>query len=241
MDLYLAGSREQVAECFDIMKQLRPHLSENEFVERVQVQKKHGYQLLIARRDDKIIGVAGFVIGQKLAWGKHLYIDDLVTDESRRSAGAGKAMLAWLEEHGKEQQCEQMHLDSGVQRFAAHKFYLRENYTLSPVITFLKCSDHIAMAKLLLPLKHYDEAGRVIPSVALWLCLLRSLRRSYIVFIGALTIPKASEVLLNLFYPSKQDLYLGFMTGIGAVLIAAVCSFRDKIREAGFQWMVCRI
>ena len=131
MQVYLAGSREQVAECYPVMKQLRPHLTEEEFVEQVQVQKKNGYQLLMAVSDEAVIGVAGFVIGQKLAWGKHLYIDDLVTDQGKRSSGAGKAILNWLIEHARQAQCEQIHLDSGVQRFAAHKFYLRENFTIA--------------------------------------------------------------------------------------------------------------
>mgnify|MGYP001071431872 CR=1 FL=1 len=90
------------------------------------------------------------------------------------------------------------------------------------------------MVRLKLPLKHYDEGGRVIPPVAMWLCLA-FLARAYIVFLGSLTIPRHSELMLKLFYPAKQDMYIGFITGIGALLIAVSCSFRDKIREAGFS------
>ena len=131
IDLFLAGSREQVADCFDVMSELRPDLTPEAFVERVQVQKKHGYQLLIASVEGKVIGCAGFSIGHKLAWGKHLYIDDLVTAQKHRSSGAGKAMLEWLENFARDHGCGQIHLDSGVQRFAAHKFYLREDYSIA--------------------------------------------------------------------------------------------------------------
>ncbi|MFQ3219905.1 MAG: hypothetical protein ACI96W_002272, partial [Paraglaciecola sp.] len=36
---------------------------------------------------------AGFVIASKLAWGKHLYVDDLVTAPLRRFTGVGSQML----------------------------------------------------------------------------------------------------------------------------------------------------
>ena len=90
------------------------------------------------------------------------------------------------------------------------------------------------MVRLKMPLKHYDESGRVIPPAVMWLCLA-FLARAYIIFVGSLTIPEHSEVLLKLFYPAKQDLYTGFVTGIGALLIAVSCSFRERIRDNGLS------
>ncbi|MFT4788294.1 MAG: GNAT superfamily N-acetyltransferase [Paraglaciecola sp.] len=74
---------------------------------------------------------AGFVIASKLAWGKHLYVDDLVTAPLRRFTGVGSQMLKWLTDYGAKQQCIQLHLDSGVQPFAAHRFYLRAGFHIS--------------------------------------------------------------------------------------------------------------
>ncbi|MEI8648330.1 GNAT family N-acetyltransferase [Paraglaciecola sp. Hal342] len=34
-------------------------------------------------------------------WGKHLYVDDLVTDENARSNGVGAEMLNWLEHYAR--------------------------------------------------------------------------------------------------------------------------------------------
>ncbi len=75
--------------------------------------------------------VAGFNIGEKLAWGKHIYIDDLVTNEQFRSTGAGAYLMTWFKAYAQEQGCGQIHLDSGVQRFAAHRFYLREHFNIA--------------------------------------------------------------------------------------------------------------
>jgi hypothetical protein len=40
-------------------------------------------------------------------------------------------MLSWLKSHARELGCSQLHLDSGVQRFTAHRFYVREGFKIS--------------------------------------------------------------------------------------------------------------
>ena len=71
------------------------------------------------------------MIETRLAWGKHMYIEDLVTDSERRSQGLGRVMMDWLKSHAREHGCEQIHLDSSVRRFPAHRFYLREGFKIA--------------------------------------------------------------------------------------------------------------
>ena len=54
------------------------------------------------------------------------FIDDLVTNADTRSKGHGRALLDWIGDYGRTRGCTSLHLDSGVQRHAAHRFYLRE-------------------------------------------------------------------------------------------------------------------
>jgi hypothetical protein len=42
---------------------------------------------------------------------------------------ASSAMLDWLHRYARKQGCEQLHLDSGIQREQAHRFYHREGMT----------------------------------------------------------------------------------------------------------------
>ena len=63
--------------------------------------------------------------------GRRLYVDDLVSDETRRSQGAGKMMLDWLEAKARVLGCDVLALDSGVQRQRAHQFYFREGMHIS--------------------------------------------------------------------------------------------------------------
>ena len=74
----------------------------------------------------KVVAVAGFRVMEMLSTGRTLYVDDLVTDETRRSRGYGKAMLDWLQEYARAAGCETFSLDSGTHRQEAHGFYFRE-------------------------------------------------------------------------------------------------------------------
>lgn len=42
-----------------------------------------------------------------------------------------KFLVSWFKSHALATGCEQIHLDSGVQRFAAHRFYLREGFNIA--------------------------------------------------------------------------------------------------------------
>lgn len=122
----LAVTPEEIAACFDVMRELRPHLTPEEFARRVKVQMEEGYHLARLESGGKVRAVTGFRIQHNLVWGRFLYVDDLVTTAEDRSKGHGQALFAWLIERAKSEGCEELHLDSGVQRFPAHRFYLAE-------------------------------------------------------------------------------------------------------------------
>ena len=119
-----ATTDDQIRRCFPVMAQLRPHLDEAEFVARVRRQQQDGYELAFLS-DKKIVkAVAGYRLLESLSWGKFIYVDDLVTGELFRSQGFGQQLFDWLVKRARSRGCDQFHLDSGVQRFGAHRFYL---------------------------------------------------------------------------------------------------------------------
>ncbi len=113
------------------MAQLRPHLVEGEFVARVRRMQGEGFHLAFLEEAGAVRAVAGYRYQDKLFSGKNLYVDDLVTDATQRSHGHGHTLLAWLGDEAKRHGCVQLELDSGVQRFEAHRFYLRERMHIS--------------------------------------------------------------------------------------------------------------
>lgn len=126
MNIRIAESDDEIAACFPVMLALRPHLDVATFVARVRGQQEAGYRLAYLSADDGPEAVAGFRLGENLAWGRFLYVDDLVTAPEQRSLGHGRALLAWLLQFGRDHGCGQLHLDSGAQRHDAHRFYERE-------------------------------------------------------------------------------------------------------------------
>ena len=124
-------SDEAITDCYDVMAELRPHVSRGDFLQKVRAMQADGLRLACIREGGRVVAVAGYRISSNLFCGKHLYVDDLVTAEAERSKGHGKALLAWLRALAVENDCDIFHLDSGVQRKRAHQFYLRERMELS--------------------------------------------------------------------------------------------------------------
>lgn len=131
MNIRPAETDADIARCFPVMRQLRPHLVESEFVARVRRMQREGYQLAFVEDESAVRAVAGYRYQEKLFSGKNLYVDDLVTDTAQRSRGHGKALLHWLIAEARTHGCDNFELDSGVQRFDAHRFYFRERMHVS--------------------------------------------------------------------------------------------------------------
>jgi GNAT superfamily N-acetyltransferase len=127
----LAESDTDIARCFPVTAQLRPHLLEADFVARVRRMQREGFHLAFLESDGVVRAVAGYRFQDKLFSGLNLYVDDLVTDAAERSRGHGRALLAWLVTQARARGCDNFELDSGVQRHDAHRFYLRERMKIS--------------------------------------------------------------------------------------------------------------
>jgi len=133
-----AKTDEEIRRAFPVMAELRPHLVESQFVERVRRQERQrGFVLAYLEADGVVKSVAGYWIAECLAWGKYLYVDDLVTAAHARSQGHGEKLLDWLVAQARAAICDEFHLDSGVQRFGAHRFYLTHGLDIT--------SHHFAM------------------------------------------------------------------------------------------------
>lgn len=124
-------SAAEIASTFAVMQQLRPALLEAEYVARIQHMQQHGYHLAAVVVDGEVQALAGYRFIEMLYAGMLLYVDDLITSANQRSSGHGKALLDWLKTEAKAQGCNELHLDSGVQREQAHKFYFREGLTIN--------------------------------------------------------------------------------------------------------------
>ncbi len=127
VEIKLAETDQDVLATYRVMSQLRGHVREEDYVAQIAHQREHDNYAVAALFDEGVIrAVAGFRLATGLALGHYVYIDDLVSDSQVRSKGYGSRLMAWVGEYGKARGCTSLHLDSGVQRHDAHRFYLRE-------------------------------------------------------------------------------------------------------------------
>jgi GNAT superfamily N-acetyltransferase len=113
-----------------VHRQLRPQLP-LDYLGRMTAIIGSGAHLVLATEGEQVRGLALWRIIENTYEGRRLYIDDLVTDSAERSKGVGKALLDWLELRARNEKCDTLALDSGVQRGEAHKFYFREGMQIA--------------------------------------------------------------------------------------------------------------
>lgn len=118
------------------MRELRPHLPDDPgaFADLLAAHYwPEGYRLVAGFEEEvtDAVAVAGFREGHKLAWGRHLYVDDLVTAEAHRGRGHAQALLRWIDDEATRRGCDSVHLDSGTQRRPAHRLYLRHGFDIT--------------------------------------------------------------------------------------------------------------
>ena len=124
--IFLAETDAELARCYPVMVQLRPKLTLEDFVLRVRRQATQGYRLAALESADEIRSLAGFRLMEMFYSGPQLYIDDLITDAAARSQQHGDKLFAWVRDYAIAHGCAELHLDSGVQRRDAHRFYFRQ-------------------------------------------------------------------------------------------------------------------
>jgi GNAT superfamily N-acetyltransferase len=118
-----------------VLLELRPRYETPEAIAaRIDEQRPTGYRVAASFEpgDAEAATVAGFRIGTNLAWGRHVYVDDLVTRATHRGRGHADAVMAWVEEEARRNGCGQLHLDSGLgpDRADAHRLYFRHGLTI---------------------------------------------------------------------------------------------------------------
>ena len=127
----LLQTEAELEAAFTLVQQLRPQLTVEQYRSRLRQQmERESFQAVGLFDQDELVAFGGFRIMTSLVHGKFVYVDDLVSDVNRRSRGYGGQMIAWIEEHARSQGCAQLHLDSGVQRHQAHRFYFRERFEI---------------------------------------------------------------------------------------------------------------
>lgn len=113
---------DELREAFPVFHELRYYIDEQRFFERLAVMRPRGYRSFVLRDGDQIVAYAGVEITESMR-GRQLYIHEMVTTERVRSQGYGAAMMAYLEDLARQNECDILVLSSNTARERAHRFY----------------------------------------------------------------------------------------------------------------------
>ena len=111
-------------------RQLRPQLPAD-YAAKMQRVFAQGGRMVLAADGEAVLGLAVWRCYENTHQGMQTYIDDLVTDDARRSQGVGHALIEWLGNRSRMLSARALTLDSGTQRVNAHRFYLRERFDIT--------------------------------------------------------------------------------------------------------------
>lgn len=117
-------TKEQWLDAYQIMKELRSHLDEKEYLALVEeAQRKDMYRLFALYEGNEIVAVTGFKPMITLYYGRFVWVCDLVTSEQHRSKGHGEKLLSFVEGWAIENGYGTVALSSGIAKAEAHRFY----------------------------------------------------------------------------------------------------------------------
>ncbi len=114
-----------------VLQQLRPHLTADLLAQVIEEGAPQGLRFTGVFVEGECVAVAGWRVLANTSAIRKLYVDDLSTDSAKRSKGYGKVLLDHLTQQARDLGCKSIELDSGVQRYDAHRFYLRERMNIN--------------------------------------------------------------------------------------------------------------
>jgi GNAT superfamily N-acetyltransferase len=126
----IAPDDPRLPRVFEVMKELRTHLSLEKFREGYERAVPEGYRVAGVFDGDDCRAVAGYRLMHNLVSGYHMYVDDLITAERWRSHGYGRLLNKYLVDLARKEGCASVQLDSATYRREAHRFYFRERYAI---------------------------------------------------------------------------------------------------------------
>jgi GNAT superfamily N-acetyltransferase len=130
MDIKAAENENDYLKCWKVIKELRPHLTESEYLSMMNEMKSEGYRLAYIEDGGIAASAIGFRYLQFMFNGKHFYIDDLVTLPEHRGKGYGGLLLEYVFDLAKRKGYKTVTLDSGHHRYPAHRLYLNKGFDI---------------------------------------------------------------------------------------------------------------
>lgn len=127
--LFTVQNHGELQRCYSIMKELRPHLTPEEYINIYEhAHAADGYRIVALEVDGAIVAAMGYRFLWDYVRGRHLYVDDLVTSAAVRSKGYGAELLQHAEHLARDESCQILRLCTGIENQGGIRFYERNGW-----------------------------------------------------------------------------------------------------------------
>ncbi len=116
-------SEDEWRKGFECLKELRPNLRVEKFLEGRESLISRGYHLIGLVSEGRVVCIAGYALHPHVERGSEFWLHDFVTLAEQRSKGFGLKMITYLEEQAKKHGCQRFLLHTRDDRLDAHRFY----------------------------------------------------------------------------------------------------------------------
>lgn len=111
----------ETARAFNAISVIRPHLDSAKMLAAQvdNILRPDGYRIIAIfanETDEQAAAACGFRLAHNLAWGRHLWVEDLSRLESHSGHGYGQALFAWVKDEAKRLGCSQIHMNVTVDK-----------------------------------------------------------------------------------------------------------------------------
>jgi GNAT superfamily N-acetyltransferase len=126
---------DKIDSVLSLLRELRPHVTLNDLhsvYQKASQADQYGFYGFF--EGESCIGLMGLRFLTDFVHGFHLYIDDLVVTQTKRSSGVGAALLQFAEDLAKKKNCSGLRLCTGTENAEGKRFYEREKWNLRAVV-----------------------------------------------------------------------------------------------------------
>jgi GNAT superfamily N-acetyltransferase len=131
MEIKEAREKEDFLKCWEVVCELRPQLEQETYLTLMLYMLDEGYKMIFIEEGGKAVSFCGYRHTTMLHRGRSMYIDDLCTLPQARAKGYARSLLEFVIAEARKEELQTVHLDSGHQRYDAHKLYLNLGFRIT--------------------------------------------------------------------------------------------------------------
>jgi hypothetical protein len=123
--------KEEIPHILPMVQELMGQQFSNEILaQRFSEMFDQNYECFKITHDEQTVGVFGLWFMTRHYAGRSCEPDHIFIKEEYRSKGVGKNLFEFIYKYADEKGCETSELNSYVQNYRSHKFYLNEGYEI---------------------------------------------------------------------------------------------------------------